>query len=385
MKRIFTNIFYFGSFLFYLLNSNIQAQDCHAIFSFHQETHSLKVIFNDQSTSHNTINNWLWDFGDGTTSAEQNPSHEYIHEGIYEVCLTIHDAHGCSSTSCHHITVNSPIPPCHALFSFSINNSEVFFTNTSSGTTSDTEYSWDFGDHTNSSDVNAVHIYAQPGTYNVCLTITDPNGCHSTYCHQVTILDNSHTCHASFSFHSDTSGTTIYFSNTSTGTSANTTYLWDFGDGTTSTEENPTHSYSQPGQYIVCLFITDTHTGCTSHYCHSLNIHHAHGHFHLLEGAEKAEPHVKTSGVNKNVANIISFPNPSTNATCLQYILSENSDVIIGVYDYSGNRILLVFDGNENTGLQTHTIDTDKLKSGIYHINISINTEIFSKRIEVIR
>lgn len=86
---------------------------CHAVFGYHHSAHSLAVHFSDASTSGHAITSWLWDFGDGHTSTVQNPTQTYAHHGTYHVCLTIHDAHGCTHTSCHQLTVNGHYSDSH--------------------------------------------------------------------------------------------------------------------------------------------------------------------------------------------------------------------------------------------------------------------------------
>jgi hypothetical protein len=102
--------------LLFLLLSATQANaqtGCHAVFGVHHSPHSLAVHFSDASTSGHAITSWLWDFGDGHTSTAQHPTHTYAHHGVYTVCLTIHDNHGCTHTSCHQINVNSHFSISH--------------------------------------------------------------------------------------------------------------------------------------------------------------------------------------------------------------------------------------------------------------------------------
>ena len=86
---------------------------CQASFTFSQAFNSLAFNFADASTSPNTITTWYWTFGDNSTSTSQNPSHTYAVTGTYQVCLTIHDVHGCTSQVCHSIVVHHPFHPHH--------------------------------------------------------------------------------------------------------------------------------------------------------------------------------------------------------------------------------------------------------------------------------
>lgn len=135
--------------------------------------------------------------------------------------------------------------PPMSKFSFSVNNFEVTFTNESSHATS---YTWDLGDGTTSTDMNVVHTFASKGRYNVSLTATDNNGLTDVSTMEVPVGFPI----ASFSF--EALKTKVTFTNGSVNASS---YLWDFGDGTTSTEANPVHIFSGEGTYTVTLKAID--------------------------------------------------------------------------------------------------------------------------------
>ncbi len=95
IKKIITRFVHTGLFLLLILcSAQTKAQtDCHAAFGFHPTEGTFTINFTDSSTSPHEITSWSWDFGDGTLSTEENPSHTYDHDGTYYVCLTIHDDH----------------------------------------------------------------------------------------------------------------------------------------------------------------------------------------------------------------------------------------------------------------------------------------------------
>ncbi len=135
----------------------------------------------------------------------------------------------------------------------------VHFTNTSSGATS---YSWDLGNGTTSTLTDVSGSYITPGTYTVVLTATS-GGATSTHSVTITVYPSP-----VVSFHAtDTAicpGTSTSFVSTSTlGTSGAGTYLWNFGDGSTSTLSAPTHTYVTPGYYNVTLIVTNS-MGCAT-------------------------------------------------------------------------------------------------------------------------
>lgn len=129
-----------------------------------------------------------------------------------------------------------------AEYSFVIGASlDVTFTNLSDNAVS---YAWDFGDGFTSTETDPVHVYDASGTYTVCLSATNALGT-DTYCAQVTVVAPPV---VDFSYAGDPD---VTFTDLSTNTPDN--WSWDFGDGGTSTEENPVHTYAANGTYNVCL------------------------------------------------------------------------------------------------------------------------------------
>ena len=192
-----------------------------------------------------TINepySWLWSFGDGYSSTEQNPTHTYSENGIYSVCLWASNDYG-SNSSCQLIEINGLMESPEALFSFD-GEPEVIFTDLSSGVP--TEWYWDFGDGTISTEQNPLHLFLENGTFEVCLTASNLMG-EQTYC-QVVIIDNYLAPVSAFSFTGDP---TVYFTDLSS--NAPNSWLWNFGDGSFSTLQNPIHTFISNGLFNACL------------------------------------------------------------------------------------------------------------------------------------
>lgn len=135
-------------------------------------------------------------------------------------------------------------------------------------------WSWDFGDGNTSLSSNPTHTYASQGWFLICLTIETSNSCMSTICDTVVIDCSSQSeCEADFYFSSDSTGNceTINFFDLSTSNTSINEWAWDFGDGNTSTLENPTHTYANDGSYTVCVTITATDS-CVDTYCETVEI-----------------------------------------------------------------------------------------------------------------
>jgi PKD repeat protein len=209
------------------------------VTGFTQASTMLTAAFTDTST--NAPTGWLWDFGDGGTSTLQNPTHTYATAGTYTVCLQATNSCG-QSTVCLPMTISCQLPA--AAFTSSPSALSVAFNNTSTNSSS---WLWDFGDGNASTAENPTHAYALPGTYVACLTSTNPCGDSAVQCDTVTV-----SCAApAAQFTSTSTGLSTLFTDGSTG--GPTSWLWDFGDGGTSTLQFPVHNYAVEGSYLVCL------------------------------------------------------------------------------------------------------------------------------------
>jgi RHS repeat-associated protein len=215
-----------------------------------------------------TITGYSWDFGDGTTSTAENPSHTYTIAGNYTVTLVITDSYGGTDMKTNMVSA-AAIPPPTASFTATPASTEidhnVNFNSTASTPGSGatiTGYMWDFGDGSTSTVANPSHAYAASGTYTVTLTVTDSDGQHSSMTQTVTIY-NAPT--ASFTENPTAGEAPLNVSFDGTGSSADhatiTGYSWDFGDGNTDTSATPTHTYSTAGTYTVTLTVTDSNGG----------------------------------------------------------------------------------------------------------------------------
>ncbi|MFQ6116643.1 MAG: PKD domain-containing protein [Candidatus Bipolaricaulia bacterium] len=150
-----------------------------------------EIQFTDQSTDPDgTIQSWSWDFGDGATSTERNPTHKYSAKGKYTVKLTVTDNGGLKNTATKTLAVG--IKPPIANFAFTPASPRVGQTVQFTDQSTDPDgtiqsWSWDFGDGATSTERNPKHHYAQKGTYTVKLTVTDNDGLTDTATEQINI------------------------------------------------------------------------------------------------------------------------------------------------------------------------------------------------------
>jgi PKD repeat protein len=230
-------------------------------------TTPLTVAFIDQSTGLAPLT-YTWDFtNDGVgDSVQQNPSFTYTTAGTYTVRHTVTNAAGSNvSTKTGFITVSTaPVAPI-AAFSADVRSGyaplAVHFTNQSTGT-APLAYAWDFtsDDEVDSNIASPAFTYTTPGTYTVTLTATNGAGIDSEVKNgYITVLEAPAPPVAAFTSNkrSGAAPLTVRFTDSSSGSSP-MTYSWNFGDGGTSSDQNPTHTYTATGSYTVSLRATNS-------------------------------------------------------------------------------------------------------------------------------
>ncbi|MBX2977765.1 MAG: PKD domain-containing protein [Flavobacteriales bacterium] len=207
---------------------------------------------------------WEWDLGDGNTSSDESPGHQYATAGTYVVTLTVTTPY-CGNTGTQWISVQAqPTAVMEPTPTLGCSPMNVFFGNASTGATN---YLWEFGDGMSTTEEAPTHTYINPGTsdvvYTVTLTASTPFGCSNITTSTITVAPG---VQAAFT-HNGMPGCApldVAFNNTSTGA---TSYFWDFGDGNTSTAAQPQHVYVNNTYSLQVNTVTLTATssaGCTS-------------------------------------------------------------------------------------------------------------------------
>jgi PKD repeat protein len=212
-------------------------------------TAGQSVQFTDTSTGSPTA--WLWVFGDGLTSAAHNPIHVFSAPGSYSVTLTTTNSSG-SKTSSRTVVVASGLT---ASFSFApvapSAGQSVQFTDTSTG--GPTAWFWNFGDGSTSTLRHPSHAFTAAGSYTVSLANSNSSGSKGT---SQTVVVTGAPSAASFTYtpaYPDV-GQAVLFSDLSSGTP--TSWQWNFNDGSTSGERNPSHAFPSVGTYNVSLVVS---------------------------------------------------------------------------------------------------------------------------------
>ncbi len=217
------------------------------------------------------ISSYAWTFGDGSTGAGATPVHTYTAAGTYFVYCTITTSNGCTVTDTGTIHVGTPpianfyATPTHECF----HNNSIQFISTSTGTI--TDYKWTYGDGGIDSCAcpTPTHHYPLPGIFTVTLIVYN-NGCPSapfTISNYITI--DSPKSVIRFSPICVPPTTVNFVDSASIGA---TWHEWYFGDGTSSTANNPTHNYPALGIYTVTLVTYNSRSGCRDTATASVNL-----------------------------------------------------------------------------------------------------------------
>ena len=222
-----------------------------------------EVAFNDTSVDlDGFVASWFWDFGDGATSFQEDPVHQYGDKGVYTVTLVVTDDDGESGSASAEVSVVNLEPS--AGFTFSPDEGTVgvgvrFMDKSLDPEDRALEYLWDFGDGVTSAEMNPLHVFDSSGTKSVRLTVTDDEGASDTITRGIMVYPNVRPT-ADFSFSPDggTIEDVVYFVDESVDEDGSVvSWSWDFGDGDTSSRREPDHRFSDSGVHHVTLTVED--------------------------------------------------------------------------------------------------------------------------------
>jgi PKD repeat protein len=219
------------------------------------------------SLSSGWVAGWRWEFGDGDTSALQNPIHAYDSSGTYTAKLIVTSSNGCQDSAFTTVTVLATPDVEFSALNACFNEQPIMFTNTStagSGTIVGT--AWYFGDGNTSTALNPSHSYSAPGTYTAKLVHTTSTGCSDSATQIVLVYPTPSLSMQPVLVAGDSCSVpqTYQFNNFSTGTIG---VFWDFNYAgnpgiDTSRLVSPSFTFTQAGIYTVAL-IGESAFGCT--------------------------------------------------------------------------------------------------------------------------
>jgi PKD repeat protein len=221
--------------------------------------------FSASSPSDTTITSWIWDFGDGSPTANgQATSHQYSIIGRYLVSLNTQTTSGCSNSISDSISIfNPPVASFNMPLYNRCTNTQLSFINTSSGLNDDSiHFTWNFNNEGISNDINGQFTFTNNSLKNIVLA-AEITGCIDSASQQLNIVSGPYT---SFSWTQNcwdslNNQSTPLFLNA--GDTSNVVYSWNFGDSSpASSLSNPAHTYTATGMFQVKLTAKDTTNGC---------------------------------------------------------------------------------------------------------------------------
>ena len=311
----------------------------------------LLVEFTDLSVD--SVSTWLWDFGDGNTSTEQNPGNEYLYADYFNVTLMISGPGGSDTLAkLDYINTNytTPIPDFEGTPTNGIVPLDVTFTDLS--TDSVNTWYWDFGDGGNSTLQSPVYTYDTAGIFSVSLTIEGPGGGGEVVkLDYITVSEGAPVTDFSGTPTNGEAPLLVSFTNLSTGSID--TWDWHFGDGDSSSVQNPMHEYLNTGSFTVSLTATGT-------------------------GGSSTE--IKTDyililtyvGVEENANEaIVVYPNPATDK--LHIVFPDAKNRRLSLKNMDGK---LIFEKNSSS--KKEVIYLQQFSQGVYSLIIKTDDEILN-------
>lgn len=318
-----------------------------------------------------SIASYLWDFGDGATSTSANPAHAYTTAGPFVATLTVTDNGGAQSTQAILVKAVAPnqLPVANASSDVSGGPAplDVVFSAFGSydpdGALGNIE--WTFSDGGSYWGGTAYHTFYQPGTYLATLRVYDSRGATGIDTLQIVVGQQNQppVAVASATPLSGNPPLTVNFtgSNSYDSDGSIVSYAWDFGDGGSSTQANPTHVYTSGGQYVATLEVTDNwgatdtasvtiNVNCTSQCLRSTNI------------ALSARLQGSTVSVTGKVT--VQTETGAKAANAIVYAtFTLPGGLTVDLYNYTNSRGIATFNTTYSRGTYTLTI-TDIVKTG---------------------
>ncbi len=340
--------------------------DCESDFIYQVDKENNTVKFHETSIGH--LEKYIWNFGDGNFSYEQNPVHQFDNKGYYDVCLSVYNLSGVSNINCKlvHIPHEEETLNCRADFDFVVDSASrsAIFTDRSVGNPA--TWSWNFDDGNISDLQNPKHEFISPGYYKVRL-ISGMEECSSLQMKLINIgmgpgLKGGF-IHIEDEMLLKSGGYPTDFFSSAFGKPGRA--IWDFGDGTVdSTSLNPTHVYKEPGEYTVCVTFSDSITGQSSTECNVITVTATN-----IEEANNGSHHFNIQ------------PNPVNQTARIYFYLPQSSDVTIGLYDMTGRFIEEITSQIFTQGHHNIEFQRNSYPDGVYFVRLTDDKQVITRQI----
>ncbi len=251
----------------------------------------------------------------------------------------------------------------------------VHFTDNSAGTI--TAWLWDFGDDSSSTEQNPTHTYNIADTFSVSLTVTGPLNSDSLFRENYIIVNDTTTPPqpASANFIADTTygdlPLTVHFTDNSTGTI--TAWLWSFGDDSTSTEQNPTHTYNIADTFSVSLTVTGP---LNSDSLFREN-------YIIVE--DPSTVHNLSDALPTEFKLFNNYPNPFNPSTIIKFSLPKAEFVTLKIYNLLGQELSTLVSEKINSGKYQYNWNAGSLASGVYLYRLQAGEYVKTKKLILVR
>jgi uncharacterized repeat protein (TIGR01451 family) len=217
--------------------TGIAPGSCQAFYFVNYQSNGVTIFMDSSNVGSSTNNQYVWDFGDGTTGSGPIFTHVYSGAGPYVACLTLSTQTGCVDTFC--TTIYPLVGGCNMTVNVTPDTNNVLVYANVTGGTAPYTYGWN--------TISSFSFDTLLSNGNYCVTVYDANGCTASSCYNYT---GSNNCQCVFTYIMTGQGTYAFVP--ALGGNV-TNWIWDFGDGNTSVAYNPTHTYTAAGNYVVTL------------------------------------------------------------------------------------------------------------------------------------
>lgn len=349
-----------------------KGNDCVSDFNYLQDP-ATRTITVENLSKGTGLDQFIWDFGDGSVVTAASTEHTYTKSDYYMVCLTsISTGTGCKNTSCEEIKIGTDPKPCLSNFSYTVDSTTLTVALIDRSLGDITNWLWYLSETDTSHQQSAVVTFADSGYYGIRLNVSNPTSeCSNDYFDVVRVGAKQVGLVAGFIFRIDSANSSkgvmpVEFKGASYGEASEAE--WNFGDGTTnSTSIAPTHEYA-PGDYEACLTLSNPTQGTSSTVCDSV--------------------HILVTGIQNQIekkASLSCYPNPMHTSADIRFTIAEQSHVSIVLYDITGKKVQTLVNKEMNAGSFNTSINRNNLTAGVYYMQLKTDKNSLSQKLIILK
>lgn len=326
-----------------------------------------KIYFMNSSLNASATTQFIWKFGDGSTSTERNPVKIYQQAGLYQVCL-VAESPGCRRDTCMMVQVAAPTPnacPNRSGFTYAAYpNNQLEYKFTPDSIRTSWQYFWNFGDGTSSYSVSPGHRFAQSGNYRVCLTVKTDNNCQTTTCKEIKVGAACDSLKVRYEKRRNPNvPNQVYFQVVSNQSIARQRWIIyrNNGNNVVIESNNPAYTFRDTGTYRVCVTATAVN-GCKREYCDTVRINQV---------------------VNTNGGFLTVFPNPASQVVYFETKLERPETIQVRILNGFGVAVSTrTYQGV--TGVNVISVPIQNLTPGYYTLEVKIASRVLIGRFQKI-